>query len=422
MKYSILFVPTNILNETAFVSTDIFSLISETENPSFFQLTHFVTLIEEEKKEDLGDFLSLEKAQVAYLNYLVDNKEKLQLIYENNIELIKFLTNESFDEFYTKTFQTISFIITQLKKTKKRLRDLQKASIDYFGEDRIDLVNNQLYIYFPEITVSNSNGKNHKYYDLYLRIYINDSSGFTNSLEGYRTTYSKQEFNSFYMFSHLARRYNYQWSSACLGYNTSLGEFFKSNPTITYSNSLILFSLLEQYLSWESLEGGPYVQFSSIGMPLNKVELKNKTSQYHFFMKDINKNFLKLSTESIESKELEEDVALKYCNQSVLYFSYDHYIDPYTIEIPKDNSITYYGENTFTFQNTIKGIIKIDSSLDKDLKELVKNGNIKPHPLFLSFLQSSLNLDLNLFLKNNLTKYLIKNEPNKKEQLEISTA
>lgn len=158
--------------------------------------------------------------------------------------------------------------------------EIYNIAVDVFGEDRVDLIKEDerlfnLTIFFPEITIKNSEGYEHTIKDLYfkfkIRITLDDSSSTYSRIEVYgrRLSVSDREYSSDYGHSHLNGRSIFNFSSFCLG-SSDFGLIMQSmRLSITAEDWLLLFFSLENYVSWESLEGGPYRKMKDIKIDRN---------------------------------------------------------------------------------------------------------------------------------------------------------
>jgi hypothetical protein len=152
---------------------------------------------------------------------------------------------------------------------------------DIFSEERVDinLVDNAVIIYFPEIIITNSKNLFNKVDDLYIRFKLNqfdiESCWLGVAFEGTRTKLTLRDFQSNYTHSHLHGSSRYKFSNFCLGssdFNLILQEIM-SAPT-KYNWELLLMSL-ENYLKWESLEGGPYCKIEDIKYRNSHIEYES---------------------------------------------------------------------------------------------------------------------------------------------------
>jgi len=183
-------------------------------------------------------------------------------------------------------------------------------AVSCFGMERVSLTADStsfyITIFFPEFTIRNSKGKSHFITDMYVRIRMNLANGRFIGLAGTRTVVTPEENNSQYLQSHIH-------SSKALGV---FDEFCTGDSIITtlksdLSNSFnldkftgLLFSL-EQMISWESLEGNPYIS-------LEKVSMRNAASPTINVpdLEEIKQKFLKTS-------KLKFDYNFTDCNTKV---------------------------------------------------------------------------------------------------------
>ena len=123
-------------------------------------------------------------------------------------------------------------------------------------------------IHFPELTVGNRNRRTHKMTDMWIKVqlspFLNDTvSG--HFFTGMRTSFTLADFSSGYNFSHLSGSPTlFDWAGFCLG-ETHFSTLCRSLSVEFNPNFFGLFCYqLEGYLSWESLEGGPYKSFEDV--------------------------------------------------------------------------------------------------------------------------------------------------------------
>lgn len=127
-------------------------------------------------------------------------------------------------------------------------------------------------IRFPELTVSNSKGYSTKMYDMFVKLSFN-ASGCLKNFEGLRTTYQQDHYTSGYSFSHLAGNAKRRgFTSFCTGEGPLSTLFHMMNITPDKNLYLVFLSNLSTYLSYESLDGGPYRLIRNI---TSNVELNN---------------------------------------------------------------------------------------------------------------------------------------------------
>lgn len=135
-------------------------------------------------------------------------------------------------------------------------------------------------ILFPHITITNSKGNSHEIEDLIVNVPLrkfNIGSGSIvwgpSTIEGTRATLDYKEWFVGYEHSHLPTNKSENFSTVfylsefCLGKNTEIINqqedlFIKYSPE---SFELFLWTL-NSFVSWESLEGVPYISINKIGL------------------------------------------------------------------------------------------------------------------------------------------------------------
>lgn len=208
-------------------------------------------------------------------------------------------------------------------------------------------------IWFENITISNSKKQSVPIKSIFVKLPVNLNRS-TNrkynidSMVGARNIVSYNEYNNHYLHSHLPEqeisKYNLQYKQFCTG----SGEinFMKTKINQGFQEGIfktILFHL-EGYLTWESLEGGPY-------MKIEDLFLKSKENDLTFFPEKvlINKAIHLITLAKIHGAKLnwiikdnsyrikDDDLLEQYClwtNDKELHQSNEIYY--------KDNGGNYY--------------------------------------------------------------------------------
>lgn len=147
----------------------------------------------------------------------------------------------------------------------------------------------RIQIKYPEITITNTNQERHEIKDLYVQLEFKRDSRTSiyrfneSEIRGIRQTVHITEYRCGYVHSHLpsanfsdSNQRSY-WSTFCLGHGGMQQTllFFrdeclpvaKADNNYTFDTNLfrLLFIQLNQYVKWESLEGGPHYRISQIG-------------------------------------------------------------------------------------------------------------------------------------------------------------
>lgn len=137
---------------------------------------------------------------------------------------------------------------------------------DVLLSDRIvsrDTTFRRILIHFPVIQITNGS-QSHTIKNLFIRLEVNYKLGLAKHISCFRTTKTVREYLCNYNHSH-AQRATDGASAMCLGI-TSLDTLVAELTTEPFNELKweLLFQQLPDYLSWESLDGGPYVQIDEL--------------------------------------------------------------------------------------------------------------------------------------------------------------
>jgi len=180
-------------------------------------------------------------------------------IRENKCNIIK--TGVYINSYYERNSLNDAYYIELFKIMDK----LEEFYGDNYSIDFYDCNTYKVHIKYLEIIIKNSIGNKHKIHNLYInfRLRTNGNGSFKMStgLGGFREIVSSAEYNYGYYHSHLSS----QQGGFCMG-SSQLGNLicFELNTKITEDNLVQFFILLDAYLEWESLEGGPYRRMADL--------------------------------------------------------------------------------------------------------------------------------------------------------------
>ena len=162
------------------------------------------------------------------------------------------------------------------------LQDVKKVVVDYYGEDRVDMTNDYIMIYFPEVTVTNENNRSVVITKLYVKIPMCSDGTMGGIFRMNRSEYTKEQYYSDYMHSHICgipgNKINFL--EPCLG----TGPIRTTISNLCNEADLSLWELfcfeLDLYVKTESLAGVPYRRLESIGILNNnrKYSLPERSS------------------------------------------------------------------------------------------------------------------------------------------------
>lgn len=173
-----------------------------------------------------------------------------------------------------------------------------------------DMKNYTIYLKYPSITLTNTQGESHTIKDIFIRLH--DSGRGYTSFSGVRGTVSQEEFGSGYHHSHLSSCIT-SFASFCLG-SSELSILLSEGFPDSKEKLQYFLSVLHSYLSWESIEGNPYIRFNTI-TGFNKLYPMNKNEISMSLIEGITNNFKNIKVNlNFKVKNLEEveDHIFKY--------------------------------------------------------------------------------------------------------------
>lgn len=185
---------------------------------------------------------------------------------------------------------------------------IEALANEIFGEKRVFVKETErtnsvvfdIIVHFPTIEITNELKNKHIIKDLYVNTVLSITKDSTHGyirVMGIRRAFSLKEYESQYSHSHLPKwhnMYGYMWHDFCTGASQFTGVKMNLSTSLEEDDWRIYFYSLQKYLSWESIEGGPYTQINSIAYrsTVPDSELKDKlrticmdipTSTFSFF-------------------------------------------------------------------------------------------------------------------------------------------
>ena len=341
----------------------------------------------------IGEFKSREEAEKSeeYLNALLLIREKIESNYLFDIsgaEEADCSIKEKFNDTITRFFpEKTEFLFTDIPNKKETIKKIFSEMSNFFGEENFDYTEENRYrgkciVKFPLVNVENSMGKTHTIHDLYIRLdYRQKEESLCFDIRGgFRTRISPEEKEAGYSFSHLQSGHG-DYRGACLG---SGPLSLNVNRTIAFDENieesvLIFCTLLKDYVSWESIEGVPYVRMSKIKTDVLNIKRKHSFALADSFVHHVKKNgpvgvlCLDGNTLSVSS-EISQFSQLYTSPSSEGHFHLADFIKQFDIkEKEKSTSITYIGSHFEKFKGQSIGKIAIDPSLSKNKDEELMN-------------------------------------------------
>ncbi len=136
-------------------------------------------------------------------------------------------------------------------------------------------------IHYPEILITNKLNHKLKIYDLFVSFYIDQSGMIKNYIEGQRSSFTPLQLEKGYVHSHLPSS-GFNKNTFCLGTGTDIltAKMMFQNAVANKSSVVDFFQLflmnLNNFVAYESLEGGPYIRISQLTENQKlKIDFKN---------------------------------------------------------------------------------------------------------------------------------------------------
>lgn len=224
-------------------------------------------------------------------NILLINDDSIGETYTNYRDLeneIQDFENKTYNDFELRRDKIINF------KSLRDIKALEDVIKHHFTSDNYEInnvENNYLNIVlkYNDITLTNSEGSSHFIKSIFIKLRFNKiTKRFDNSIQGVRGDLSVKELNSGYSHSHLRTGQNF-WITFCLGSSEIAGILTDLNDD-NFNDAkfdLLLYNL-EEYIKWESIEGGPYFRIAN----LNYGESTRETSFSSETLNEIYEDFL----------------------------------------------------------------------------------------------------------------------------------
>lgn len=157
------------------------------------------------------------------------------------------------------------------------IQEVRDIFVDYYGEDKIDLVEvigqgYNIIVYFPVVTVTNEHNKSIVIYDLFAKVKIKPDGWHINGkFQLLRSTYTKPQAVVGYTHSHIPDWTSLgNWGDPCLGrgpLNNTIDTL--SRDAFEFEEMKSFWELfcreLDDYTQVESIAGIPYIRMSHVG-------------------------------------------------------------------------------------------------------------------------------------------------------------
>lgn len=206
--------------------------------------------------------------------------------------------------------------------------DIFAIAKDIFGEEYVDLhkideTEFDILVLFPEVNITNSRRHKHTIKDLYVKINIqltldgNMGDRLSNiSLDGRRGKLSDEEYQSNYGHSHFSGGGIDRWSDFCLGSSDFAMILQTMRYSLTQEDWTLLFLSLGNYVSWESIEGGPYRNMQNISSREQSVSPSSFTQHALEIIKTLPNSCFTFNSKVIELNQDHPDLLHHYATHS----------------------------------------------------------------------------------------------------------
>lgn len=286
----------------------------------------------------------------------------------------------------------------KVKIIEEALRDVYENNWDINVSDKINII-----ILYPEFEIRNSKGHTHIIKDLYIKLTF-DIDLKLISIKGVRGVLTYEEYKSNYSHSHLSGSGISEFSSFCLGESPVAITKVELGREFNIDKFYLFLHLLNSYVRWESLEGGPYSKIAYIN---GRASSNSTISQdilvknYALFLtkyKDFPIEFNKKDSLNCFSIDIKNTVFLKMVDEvATNKVKFDESTREYLTEqiVITEEQLKEINRNPYYFPFTFKGntinlnIIKSYSSND-NLKEVA-------HPDIVNYIAKELSVKINEF-------------------------
>ena len=149
---------------------------------------------------------------------------------------------------------------------ENRINDVYEVFKDYYGEDRVDLQDQDILVHFPRVTVTNEHEESIEVTDLYIKTKVSSNGTMDGVFTMTRGSYPLSHVYSGYLHSHVNAipSTDYEFSHCCTG----TGPIVRTMSLLAQECDLDRWALycyeLDKYTQVESEAGVPYHHLNSI--------------------------------------------------------------------------------------------------------------------------------------------------------------
>jgi len=297
----------------------------------------------------------------------------------------------------------------------KRTLKFNKILNEHFTTDNYEIKLNgdllEFYLKYNDITIENSNNDSHLIKSLFVKIKFNTTNNkFVDYIQGYRGEMSIQELCSSYSHSHLSS-HTRDFNSFCLGASelSIIWDDLRNNNFNENTFDLFLYTLNE-YVKWESLEGGPYTKIENLSYSTSRnvpnITIENKQSIINSFISlkkpfKVHYNFGINCIEVVNNEEFINSVT-EITPNNLKVINVNDTISPIVTQeelkrYASDKLSTYH---KFKFKNETYPKMYEEESF----KELTNLNNIQAHPELINAVKDHLEKVVNINLLNKFNE------------------
>jgi len=210
---------------------------------------------------------------------LVDDSESLSDEMESLDEFVKETIEENSNKKTEETDveETIAEIAEDVFPENSFYTTNRETFISSINCESIPYSHSYLIIRFPEFYIKNRENRSHKIKNLFVvccfDICNEGKISMLSKIYGNRSEYTSAEFKSHYRHSHLSRSGHRQFTYFCLGEGTSMSTALAElNMKFCPERFELFLHLLNSYVRYESLEGGPFIKMEKITLKSSTIE------------------------------------------------------------------------------------------------------------------------------------------------------
>lgn len=151
------------------------------------------------------------------------------------------------------------------------LTDVYNIFVDFYGEDKVDLQDNNIIVHFPKVTITNENDRSIDIYNLFVKVPVYNDGYIKDTFKLIKSTYTTDQLLSGYLHSHtpiVRGNTILKWMAPCMG-SGPIKDTYLTLLNVEEEPSEEMWKLfcleLSLYVQTESIEGIPYIRLERVG-------------------------------------------------------------------------------------------------------------------------------------------------------------